>query len=266
MKLRVRIFIFILSILLVSTLYIQAQNIVDTLYVKALSMTTDQHQNMYILTEKALWKYNYKMEKIYTYEYNSYGMPEIIDVHIPMKTLLFYRSFNRLQILDNRLAMVRDYDMSTLTGNFNNVICFSADNNFWVFDNNEQSLVKYNQNLTPIYTYKNMNQRLGTIVQAYTIDEANNYVILNDTSKGFYIFDMLGNFINHIAIRGVQDYQLWQDKIYFIQSEKLQSIHMLQNKTEMYSVSIPSQIKTFRLSEERLILHYPDFITIQNMN
>lgn len=246
--------LYIFYLLVFSGFVAEAQLKIDTIKGSFEKIFVDNNENIYALTESGINKYNKNLEFLYTYEFNRYGKPSVVDAHIPMKLLLFFSSYNIAIVLDNRLAVVRQIDVTKFSEEFNNVLCFSADNNIWLFDNNLQSLTKYSQSLKVQYTYENMNLRMNQFIQASEMQEVNNYLVLCDTLNGFYIFDMLGNFVNQFVLPGIRNYQLLGSVLYFLQDGQLRSFDILDENSKTFTISVKQNVIDFKINGSHLLV------------
>ncbi|MEI6312389.1 MAG: hypothetical protein WCP57_09030 [Bacteroidota bacterium] len=226
----------------------------DSISVSYDQLYIDNNANVYATTAQGIYKYNKNLVLQSSFEYNKYGAPSSIDLHIPMKVLLYFAAYNKFVVLDNRLAVVREIDINKINEDFNNVLCFSADNNFWMFDNSKQSLIKYNQNLSIIHQYENMNLRMNQFVQIQKMAETNNYLVLSDSATGFYIFDILGNYVTHFSLPGVTSYQLIDNLLFYVQDLKLHSIDILTQYNKEYEIVFDNTIRDFKISGSKIVL------------
>ena len=69
-------------------IYLYASN--DTLLGKFNNVEVDNNLNIYVTTNNGIYKYNNELKLLYSFEYNKYGAPSSIDLHIPMKVLLYF--------------------------------------------------------------------------------------------------------------------------------------------------------------------------------
>ena len=234
----------------------------DTINKKFNSVEVDKNLNIYATTNTGIYKYNSDLKLLYSFEYNKYGVPSSIDLHIPMKVLLYFTAYNKILVLDNRMSVVREIDLDKISTEFNNVICFSADNNFWVYDNNLQSLTKYNQNFNILYQYENMNIRIKQMIQAQHLYEVNNYIVLTDSIHGVYLFDMLGNYIRQIQLTQLRKFQLVDNQIYYLEDKQLKSINLFTNELKVYNTIIPDESLDVKISGTKIVVLLPNQIKV----
>jgi hypothetical protein len=168
--------------------------------------------NIYLITEKnQLKKIRPNGDSLAVFnDVKKFGNPTLLDVSNPLKVLLYYKNFSTVIILDRFLA-VRN------TINFRNQNIFkvktlanSYDNNIWIFDEQNVSLKKINDEGNVLSETLDLRQLLDTVPSPSQITDKNNFVYLYDENRGFYIFDYYGSYKNnlpflywkHIAVNG----------------------------------------------------------------
>jgi hypothetical protein len=133
-----------------------------------------------------------KKTKDTTITYTNFQLGEITTANTfnPLKINLFYKDFNTVIILDNRLAEVFKVDFNTLQS-YKNVSFVSTgfDNTLWIFNQDLQQL--------ELYDYKSNKIRLKTVpVQSDVLDiksDYNNCYML--TEKHLYVYNYFGSLI-----------------------------------------------------------------------
>ncbi|MCK5401406.1 MAG: hypothetical protein KAJ28_07195 [Flavobacteriaceae bacterium] len=115
----------------------------------------------------------------------------------PLKINLFYRNFNTVIILDNRLSEMFKIDFNTIQP-FRDIthITTGNDNTIWLFNQNTQQLENYD--------YKTNNTRVKTLpIQSEVIDLKSNYnfcwLLTNDY---LYTFNYVGSLLSKIKNSG----------------------------------------------------------------
>ena len=175
-------------------------------------LDVDVLENIYLITEKnQLKKIRPNGDSLAVFnDVKKFGNPTLLDVSNPLKVLLYYKNFSTVIILDRFLA-VRN------TINFRNQNIFkvktlanSYDNNIWIFDEQNVSLKKINDEGSVLSETLDLRQLLDTVPSPSQITDKNNFVYLYDENRGFYIFDYYGSYKNnlpflywkHIAVNG----------------------------------------------------------------
>ena len=128
----------------------------------------DTFGTMYYTTDDNTF---HKKTKDTTITYTNFQLSEITSANAfnPLKINLFYRDFNTVVILDNRLAEVFKIDFNTVQP-YKNVSFVSTgfDNTLWIFNQDLQQL--------ELYDYKTNKVRLKTVpIQSEILDLKSDY-------------------------------------------------------------------------------------------
>lgn len=129
-----------------------AQEIIDISFIEdqPLHVDTlvfiDNFDTAYTITNNVFHKTN----ALKTISYNNIQLGTITSAHAfnPFKTNLFYKDFNTVIILDNRLAEIFKIDFNTLEPFRNISHCSTGnDNTIWIFNQNTQQLEVFDYKL-----------------------------------------------------------------------------------------------------------------------
>lgn len=163
----------------------------------------------------------HKKAKDTTITYSNFQLGEITSANTfnPLKINLFYRDFNTVIILDNRLAEIFKIDFNTVQP-YKNVSFVSTgfDNTLWIFNQDLQQL--------ELYDYKTNKVRLKTVpVQSDVLDlksDYNNCYML--TENYLYVYSYFGSLISKHKNEGYES--LAFSKAHLI-LKKENSLHIL---------------------------------------
>lgn len=216
----------------------------------------DNFGNIYIVTDKnILIKYDQTNTEKYRYANRRTGQITHIDVTNPLKILLFFDDFNYLLILDNTLTEITDLRLEDAGFMDISAAAIANDDNYWVYDPVQFRLVKVNSKGISLVTTSNTNDfgMEGTSVSL--IREAGNYVILMDKSRGFFIFDNLGQFVKYFNASGIKYFQYDGRVIYFTSNDNFYAVNIRmgeisnpmnnetsEEKTQEYFLNTPSEL------------------------
>lgn len=107
--------------------------------------TTDNLGNIYVVNNDELIKYTDDHKPQYSFSSKLYGQISGVDFNFPLKPTLFYEELRQMLLLDNTLSMqgaaifLEDHNLDQST-----VACASINNNYWLFDQLEFSLLRIN--------------------------------------------------------------------------------------------------------------------------
>ena len=195
--------------------------------------TTDNLENVYTARKHELKKYKPDATLWQRFSDISLGDISFVDATNPLKLLLFYKDFSRIQFLDNMLAerspviqlQSLGYDQTVAT-------CTSFDNGFWLFDQLNFELVRFNQELVITQDVKNLNQIVGYEFVPNFLTESNNWLYLNVPEKGILVLDIYGTYFKTIPIVGLNEFEVAADLIYYLEGGKPMAYNMKTLQTE----------------------------------
>lgn len=148
---------------------------------------------------------NYKPDLTEQYQFadKKSGLISTIDVTNPLRIIVFYDDFNKINILDNTLSLITDV---VLVDKFADVSAAAVtnDGNLWVYDPVQFKLIKIDDSGSKILETSNVNDFGMQYVKIESIREKGNYVVLCDKGQGFYIFDNLGQYQFHYAANDIK--------------------------------------------------------------
>lgn len=193
----------------------------------------------------------YKKEPHQNYNYSNVQLGNISSANAfnPLKINLFYKNFNTVIILDNRLSEIHKIDFNTIQPHKNVThISPGAENTLWIFDQNTQQL--------ELFDYKTNKARATTMpVESKVLDLTSNYNyswLL--TEKFLYTYNYFGSTISKIKNDGFSD--IAEDNGHLI-IQKEQDLYFLAKETsQLIPIHLPEMlIKQFLLTNESLYIY-----------
>lgn len=165
-------------------------HILRTIPVKADKIYTDGFNNIYVISENTLIKYNSEGKKINVFDSPDREKISEIDAKNPMKILLFFKNQNKILFLDNQLSKIGDEIYLENKNIFGDVlICSSESGGFWVIDISNNDLLKFDADYKEIFR-KNLFEINSE--PDYMLAE-NNSLYIKTKDSLIIIFDNLGN-------------------------------------------------------------------------
>ncbi|WP_298499733.1 hypothetical protein [uncultured Algibacter sp.] len=132
-----------------------------------------------------------------TYSNLQLGTIQSANAFNPLKINLFYKDFNTVIILDNRLAEIFKIDFNAINA-YKNVSHISTgyDNTIWIFNQDLQKL--------ELFDYKNQTTRAQTVpVQSEVLDLKSNYNFCWLLTKNYlYTYNYFGSLVSKIKNTG----------------------------------------------------------------
>jgi len=180
---------------------ISAQESIEATFIKAIDLqddpiiSFDSFETPYFLKNNVFYTKN--VPNNLTYNNLQLGELSSANTFNPLKINLFYKNFNTVIILDNRLAEIYKVDFNTTTPYLNvSFISTGHDNTIWIFNQDLQRL--------ELFDYKTRMTRTQTVpVQSAVLDLKSdfNYCWLL-TEKHIYVYNYFGRLIKKIENSG----------------------------------------------------------------
>ncbi|ALJ05140.1 hypothetical protein APS56_08385 [Pseudalgibacter alginicilyticus] len=192
---------YIIYIFLILSFSIFSQENIETSPIKKTTLQVDKlisidnFETSYFINHNVFYKKT--TEKTINFSNIQLGTIKTVSVFNPLKINIFYKDFNTIIILDNRLAEIFKIDFNTKLP-YRNISFVSTgyDNTLWLFNQDSQQL--------ELYDYKLNNTRIKTLpIQDQVIDMTSNYnycYLL--TEKELLIYNYFGSLILKIKNDG----------------------------------------------------------------
>lgn len=184
--------------------------------IKSEAYRADHLGNVYTVNEDELTKFLPNGKMAGRYSNLRLGSISHLDVSNPLKILVYYRDFQQIVFLDNQLSVNSNaVSLEEMGYEQAELVCASANNSFWVYDKQNNELLRFDENSKKIAATGNLKQVLQSEITPVYMVEYNNYLFLNSPQHGIYVFDMFGAFSKVVSIKGLRDFQLMENVIYY---------------------------------------------------
>jgi hypothetical protein len=164
------------------------------------AMEIDILNNLYLITaSNQLKKISSRGDSMAVFnDVKKFGNPSLIDVTNPLKVLLYYKNFATVVMLDRLLSPRNSINFRQQQIFSVKAIATSYDNNVWLFDEQDLKLKKIDENGKMLQETTDWRLIMDEVPSPQNIIDANNFVYLYDSSKGFYVFDYYGTYKNNL--------------------------------------------------------------------
>jgi hypothetical protein len=233
-----------------------SQESIETSYIKKTKLKADTfisvnnfNTTFYIL-DNVLFKNNNETTGI-DIGYSNFQLGKITTANTfnPLKINIFYKDFNTVIILDNRLAEIFKIDFNTLP-DYKNIthVSTGSDNTLWIFNQNTQQL--------ELFDYKTNSTRAKTLpIQSPVLDLKSNYNycwIL--TKKQLYVYDYFGNLLKKMENNDYSSMAVDNENIIFKKDNTL--FYLKKNSETIIPVTLPNLlINQFFVTNETVYIY-----------
>lgn len=150
-----------------------------------------------------------------------FGKLSYVVAQNPWKTLLFYKNFSTIVILDKYLNITSSINLRNKNILRAQAITNSYDNNIWVYDEQENKLKKIDDTgniLSETVDFRNL---FDVVPTPKKIIDYDGFVYLYDPKIGLYIFDYYGSFKKKLFFPGWSDFAVIGKSIYGFDAENI---------------------------------------------
>ncbi len=165
----------------------------------------DATGNIYLINStNQLKKLNSKGDSMAVFnDVRRYGNVSYVDVSNPLKTLVYYKNYSTIVVLDRLLTLRTTLNLRNRQIFRVNAVTTSYDNNIWIFDEQELKLKKINESGKTLLESNDLRLLTDKIPTAVFITDAENTIYLYDPEQGLFLFDQ------YAAFKNVLPYQHW---------------------------------------------------------
>ncbi len=228
--------------------------LIKSISTSASSVTSDNLGNTYLLNGNVLEKYDAEGNFLKSFTNKNLGSITSVDAGNSLKSLLFYKSFQQIILLDNMFSKSgNDISLDALGYNQVSLACSSHNNGFWIYNQLNSELIRFDQGLQKTQQTGNITQLTGTAIQPDFLTEQYDKIFLNDSTVGILVFDIFGTYNKTIPIRGLHHFQISNDQLIYFKDGKLKSLNM--KTQEEGEIALPdTHIIDARTEKEKLYL------------
>jgi hypothetical protein len=215
-------------------------------------MTSDNLGNLYLVVNNELRKYDSDGTLLKTYSDKAHGSIAFVDVADPLSILLHYKDFRQVLFLDNMLSVKGSAVMLDNLGVLQpTLVCGSYESGFWIYDEQEFQLVRFNKDLSISNQSGNIVQLTGVEIKPNFLIETGGKVYLNDSDSGILVFDKYGTYSKTLPFKNLVSFQIADDLLVYFKDSLLSQYNM---KTfEQKSMDMPAKnIISARYEKDRL--------------
>jgi len=243
----------ILNIICFSTLSMFGQQIIESTLIDSTAievnvlLEADHFGTQFYIKNNTL----YKETPHKTINYNNIQLGNITSVNTfnPLKINVFYKDFNTVIVLDNRLAEIFKIDFN-LTQPYKNVsfIGTGFDNTLWIFNQDSQQLELYNYQTNTV-------KATSIPIQSEVLDLKSNYNYCFILTKNFlYKYNYSGSLLHKIPNNGFTSISENNENVIL---KKENTLYFLpKNEETLYKINLPHLlINQFLLTNQTLYIY-----------
>lgn len=186
------------------------------------SIKTDGFGNIYVINNDKISKYNASGVFQKTFSTKRYGKIDFLDATNPLKILIYFRDFQQLLFLDNQLtASSNMISLESIGYEQASLVCSSANNGFWLYDKQNNELIRFDQDSKVLVKTGNLKRILNIDIKPNYLKEHNGYVYLNCPTEGILVFDIYGTFAKTMPLKNLREFDVINGNVYYFEKKTL---------------------------------------------
>lgn len=230
-----------------------AQHLIKDTLLSAQAVQADNLSNIYVKEGNSLLKFDDKGNLEQQFNTRKYGSLYSFDTGNPYKILLFYKDFGKIVILDNMLSEQSVIDLQMLAFSNVSIAATSYQDGFWIYDDIQKSLIRFNSNSKIVIKTGNLEQLLNMQIDPVMMKEYNDklYLLLNNGEV--LVFDIFGSYLKTISLKDTKLIQPMDNNLYFLNQNRLSRFNYKTMTIQSDTLSV-SNVRYFSIQKNILAL------------
>ncbi|HQQ94041.1 MAG TPA: hypothetical protein PLQ93_05765 [Bacteroidia bacterium] len=225
--------------------------------------TIDNIGNMYLVQDEEIVKVLPTGKPFARYSNLKLGKITAVDATNPLKVLLYYKDFQQIVFLDNQLSVNSDeVSLTDLGYEQTELVCAGANNSFWIYNKQNNELLRFNENSKKISATGNLKQILRTELNPDFMIEHNGFLYLNSPENGIYVFDFYGAFSRVLPLTAIKQFQVDDEIVYYTKDSLLCSYNTKLMETACDTVFNQAKYLSARYFRNKLYVAYHDSLLV----
>lgn len=226
---------------------------------------SDNMGNVYAVNNDELIKFLPSGKYFVRYSNLKLGSITTLDATNPLKLILYYRDFQQIVFLDNQLSQTSEpVSLEKLGYEQTDLVCASANNGFWLYNKQNNELIRFNENTKKIASTGNLKQVLQTDLNPDFMLEHNGWLFLNSPATGIYVFDIFGAFSKVISLKNIKNFQVNEDIIYYKKDSSLCSYNYKLFEEACKTIPNSSNCLKIEFNKNKIFCGYKDSVVVHS--
>ncbi|PXX95693.1 hypothetical protein DF185_21590 [Marinifilum breve] len=226
----------------------------------------DHMGNVYVVNGSQLSKYNSEGEQVCNFSDSSLGSISSIDVSDPLRILLFYRDFNQIIYLNNKLSTIgNEIDLYDISDNETEFVCNSQKGGFWMY-NSIENQATYITNNGEIAAQTILLGSFFEDAEIVKMFEHNSDLYLLYENKGILQLDQNGQFVRKLSFQDIQDFQLIGKQIYYQDKTGIHLYQALNQSDQLIHTKEDPSREIIQCTKDKIFIKNENSISIKTLS
>jgi hypothetical protein len=226
----------------------------------------DRRGQLFLADSKGnIYQYGSDFKEILNYSPPRPGKIGLLEAWNTQRILAFYPDYQFVFLLDRFLVPNPPDPIKLSEAGFIRLITFAGDQNFWLIDDTDLNLKKWDRQLEQFVVSNPLNLMIkGDIKNLSYMREYQNRVFISDPDAGIHIFDNLGNYISTYNDLKVKWFSFSGDNLLSIRDQNLIIKNIYSLSTQ--EIPLPGKYKSIILSEKNYFLISEKGVDVFSLN
>jgi hypothetical protein len=251
------------SIILLSLIILKQDKIIIKLESKPELFTCDNFDNVYIYTKNTLKKFNSKGKCEAQFSSLVYGNINFVDVSDPMQVTVFYKEFNTVLLLDQKLSLLGEpIHLDQLGFSSVSCVCKSKQNGIWLFDIFAQKLLLYSLNSKCLIREIDLLRYTKPLNYIENLIESGNLIYLYGKDNAILFMNQLGGKLEILEIYPSVLFQLKNNNILYTDNKNFYYYNPETSENKSLQIEGFEQFDDIKVGNEKIFILTGDSISI----
>ena len=202
------------------------------------NILVDNLGNVYVINKDKILKYESDGKLNATFSYKNSGEISSVDITDPLKIVVFYKNFGQLIFLDNTLSITKG-PISLFDYNIINpvLVCATSDKGLWVYDRQNFTIFKFDDNLKLISTIPNIPILIDSEFEPVFMLGINSFLYLTYPKKGVFVLDQYGSLYKKIHFKDINSFDIMDNAIVYNDKGIFKKIDLLTYAEQVMNVT-----------------------------
>ena len=195
-----------------------------------------------------------------------YGKLSYVEAQNPWKTILYYKNFSTIVLLDKYLNVLTSINLRKQNIFSVNAVTSSYDNNIWLYDEQSSKLKKIDDAGKILLETVEFRLLFDSVPSPVKIIDRDGFVYLYDPEKGMYVFDYYGAFKNKLTFLNWKDFTVNGKTIYGFDDKYFYSY--VTNTLNLQQYAMPISFKKYtalKVGNNKLYLLKDNYLQIYSL-
>jgi len=240
---------------LLNAFFVNDYELIIKVVSKGNSYTTDLLENVYVVNQQMITKYNGQGLRQFSYNNNNLGNVTYIDASDTFRVLVFYKDFNQVVFLDKTLSLIGSpLLLDDLALERTEIACSSNTGGFWVFNSLTSQLMLVDNTMHIKSKSNSINSIISSGDKANCLIEKNDFIYISFPATGIIIFDKFGAYYKTVPLLKCSSFQVAGNNIIYFKDNKLHSFNFEFSEEKTIDMPEGENILDIKMGQDKLFI------------